>query len=190
MRQPSRPDDRSVTPPSPPRPPPSWRSAVGNCSLSSGTEVVYDSPEEYEEDDPPAPSPSPETKKRRDAEFERTSLKLLRRVTNTILGKTQEQLDALIAKYHRDVKTSRMEANRRNMLEVINAACPVCHVHVSSNCRSYREASQAEQRDAGQRWQMMERARGSDVESTVISFPQTHLRSCQHVCSLRCSGNR
>ena len=75
----------------------------------------------------PAPSPCPETKKRRDAEFEKD----LAEITSESdkydpTGKTPEQLDAIIAKYHSDVKTSRMEANRRrNLLEGINAACPV-----------------------------------------------------------------
>ena len=74
-----------------------------------------------------------------------------------------EQLDAMIAKNHRDVKTSRMGANRRRMLECINAACPVCHV--SSDCIRYAEASQAEQLDAVQR-QQMERARDHAMEGT------------------------
>ena len=71
-----------------------------------------------------------------------------------------KQLNAMIAKYHRDVKASRMEAGRCRMLEGINAACPVFHVHVSvsSHSRRYTEASQAEQRDAVQRRQM-DRAR-------------------------------
>ena len=180
MRHPSPPDDRFVKPPSLPRPPPSWRSAVGICSPSSGTEVVYDSPEAYGEDDVPAPSPSPETKKRRDAEFEKD----LAEITSESdeydpTGKTPEQLpvDAMIAMYHRDVKTSRMESNRRSMLlEGINAACPVCHVHVSSDCCRYTEASRAEQRDAVQRRQM-ERARDRTVEGTGRSCPLPHLCS-------------
>ena len=76
-------------------------------------------------------------------------------------GKTPEQMDALIAKYHRDCQTSRMEVNRRrNLLEGINAACPVCHLQVPSDCRRKLEieALQAEQRDAVQRRQV-ERAR-------------------------------
>ena len=63
------PDDRIVKPPSPPRPSPSSRSAVGICSPSSGTEVVYDSQKQYEEEEPLAPSPFPETKKLWDEEF-------------------------------------------------------------------------------------------------------------------------
>ena len=38
----------------------------------------------------------------------------------------------------------RMKMHARNLLEGINAACPVCHVQVSSDCRSYTEASHAE----------------------------------------------
>ena len=67
-----------------------------------------------------------------------------------------------------------MEVNRRRkLLEGINAACPVtpvCHVHVSSDCYRYTEASQAEQRDDIQRRQM-ERA----VEDTSRSWPLPHL---------------
>ena len=70
MHHPSPPDDRSGLPPRNPSPP-RWTYAVGLASPSSGTEVIYDSQEEYEDEDVPAPSPSPETKKRRDAEFEK-----------------------------------------------------------------------------------------------------------------------
>ena len=70
MRHPSPQDDRSGPPrnPSPPR----WTYAVGLASPSSGTEVIYDSPEEYEDEDVLALIyDSPETKKRRDAEEKR-----------------------------------------------------------------------------------------------------------------------
>ena len=77
MRHPS-PQDDCLGQPSPPNSPPRSRSDVGLCSPSSGTEVIYDSPEEFEDEDVPASSPSPETKKRRDVEFEKS----LRRVTN------------------------------------------------------------------------------------------------------------
>ena len=118
MRCASPPDNRIAMPPSLPRPPPSWRSAVGICSPSSGTEVVCGSPREYENEEPPAPSPSPQTKKLWDAEFEKD----LAEITSESeeydpTGKTPEQLDAMIGKYHRDVKNSRMEAIRRRALE-------------------------------------------------------------------------
>ena len=131
----------------------------------------------------PAPSPSPETKKRWDAVFEKD----LAEITSESdeydpTSKTQEQLDAMIAKYHRDVKTSRMEANRRcKLLEGINAACPVCHVHVPSDCGRYTEASQAVQRNAVQRRQM-ERARDRAVEDRGGSCPLPHLCSYS-ICS-------
>ena len=41
----------------------SWRKAIGLQSPSSGTEVIYESPEVYEEENEPIYSP--ETKKRR-----------------------------------------------------------------------------------------------------------------------------
>ena len=72
MRHLSPPDDRSGQP-SLPRSPPRWTYAVSLASPSSGTEDIYDSPEEYVDEDVPAPSlaPSPKTKKRWDAEFEK-----------------------------------------------------------------------------------------------------------------------
>ena len=89
MRHPSPPDDR--LPPRNPSPP-RWTYGVGLASPSSGTEVIYESPEEYEEEDVPELIYSPETMKRRDAEdkrldeeFEGTSTKSLRRVTNSTL---------------------------------------------------------------------------------------------------------
>ncbi len=33
------------------------------------------------------------------------------------IGKTLEELDAMIARYHRDMKSSRIEANRRHAME-------------------------------------------------------------------------
>ena len=85
----SPPDDRIAMPPSPQAnllsQLPKWRSAGGICSPSSGTVVVYDSPEEYDEEEPPSPSPSPATKKRQHAELSRTLLKSLWTVTSMIL---------------------------------------------------------------------------------------------------------
>ena len=68
MRHPSPPDDR--LPPDNPSPL-RWTYGVGLASPSSGTEVIYESPEEYEEEDVPELIYSPETKKRRDAEEKR-----------------------------------------------------------------------------------------------------------------------
>jgi hypothetical protein len=74
MRHASPQEDRieriAMPPPAPMYAPLNWRSDVGLSSQSSGTEVVYDSPEEYEED-PRSPSPSPATKKRQHAELEK-----------------------------------------------------------------------------------------------------------------------
>ena len=74
---------------------------------------MYDSPEEYEEDELPAPSPFPETKKRRDAEFEKDLAEITSESDDyDPTGLTPEQLDAIIAKYHSDFQTSKMEAIR------------------------------------------------------------------------------
>ena len=71
MRHPSPQDDCSGLPPWNPSAP-RWTYTVGLASPSSGTEVIYDSPEEYEDQDVPALIyDSPETKKRRDAEEKR-----------------------------------------------------------------------------------------------------------------------
>ena len=139
MHHPSPQDDR--LPPRNPSPPSSTY-GVGLASPSSGTEIIYESPEVYEEEDEPIFSQ--ETKKRRDAEDKRLDEQLkkdLNEITSESdeydpTGKTPTQMDALIAKYHRECQASRMEANRRrNLLEGINAACPVSHVLVSSDCR-------------------------------------------------------
>ena len=68
MRHPSPPDDRR--PPRNPSPP-RWTYGVGLASPSSGTEVIYESPEESEEEDVPELIYSLETKKRRDAKDKR-----------------------------------------------------------------------------------------------------------------------
>ena len=52
-------------------PPIPLRQTVGLCSTSSGTEVVYDSPEEYEEEESLAQSLSPATMKRYKDEMEK-----------------------------------------------------------------------------------------------------------------------
>ena len=70
MRHSSPPDDRSGLPPRNPSQP-RWTYAVGPASPSSCTEVIYDSPLEYEDEDVPALIYSLETKKRRDAEDKR-----------------------------------------------------------------------------------------------------------------------
>ena len=71
MRHPCPKDDRQ--PPGNPSPQ-RWTFGVGLDSPLSGTEVIYDSPEEYDEEDEPIYSP--ETKKRRDAEDKRLDQEL------------------------------------------------------------------------------------------------------------------
>ena len=102
-------------------------------------------------------SPSPETKKRRDAEFEKD----LTEITSESdeydpTGKTPEQMDAMIAKDHRDVKASRMEANRHSILEDVNAACPaftcMCHLTAAATQGHRRRSSVMPFKFRGGRW--------------------------------------
>ncbi len=99
-------------------PPVPWHATIGLCSLSSGTEVVYHSLEEYEEEEPLAPLLSPATIKRHTAELEKDMEEMSSGSDEyDPTGKTPEELDAMIAKYHRDVKSSQIQANRRRALE-------------------------------------------------------------------------
>ena len=136
MRHPSPTDDRQ--PPRNPSPP-RWTFGVGLASPSSGTEVIYDSPEEYEEE--AEPIYSPETKKRRDAEEKRLEEEFKREVDAMTsesdeydpTGKTPAQLDAMIAKYKKDCHNSRMEANRRR--DLMQSTCRSCTLpHLYSPC--------------------------------------------------------
>ncbi len=49
----------------------SWRKAIGLCSPSSCSEVIFGSPEEWYDESPASPSLSPATKKRRHDELEK-----------------------------------------------------------------------------------------------------------------------
>ncbi len=91
---------------------------VGLCSPSSGTEVVYDSPEEYEEEEPRAQSLSPATMEQYKDELEK-DMEDMSSGSDPYdpTGKTPQELDAMIAKYHRDMKSSRIGANRRSAIE-------------------------------------------------------------------------
>ena len=103
--------------------PSNWRTAISLSSPSSGTEVVYCSPDDYyDEEDPPAESPSPATKKRRHEEFEK-DLDEISTGSDEYdpSGKTLEQLDAMIAKYKRDATASRMAAAKR--CSVVEGIC-------------------------------------------------------------------
>ena len=113
-------------------PPPteSWRKAIGLQSPSSGTEVIYGSPEEvWEEegeeeqewyDESPEPEPlSPATKKRIDEEFKRDVDEC---TTGSDWesgpeGKTLSEIDEKIAKWDRQMKESRMQAMHRRRVE-------------------------------------------------------------------------
>ncbi len=77
--------------------------------------------EEYEEEDPLAPSPLPLTKRLQLAQLEKDISEVSSNSDeHDPTGKTQEQLDEMIAKYRRDSKASRMEANWRSALKVLN----------------------------------------------------------------------
>jgi hypothetical protein len=141
MRHPSPTEDRfPPRNPSPPR----WTFGGGLASPSSGTEVIYDSPEEYEEEED-EPIYTPESKKRRDAEDKRLAEEFKREVDAMTsesdeydpTGKTPEQLDAMIAKYKLDSHLSRIEANRRRDIERASmfGICLSCTLpHMYSSC--------------------------------------------------------
>ena len=109
----------------------SWRKDIGLQSPSSGTEVIYGSPEEEWYDESPEPEPlSPATEQRLHDEFERDIDEC---TTDSDFmsgpeGKTTSKLDEKIADYHRKVKESRMQAMhcRRmegNALQYVFATC-------------------------------------------------------------------
>ena len=110
----------------------SWRQAIGLQSPSSGTEVIYGSPEEeweeegeeeqewYEESPEPEPL-SPSTQKRIDDEFKRDVDEC---TTGTGSdwesgpeGKTLSEIDEKIAKWDRQMKESRMQAMQCRRVE-------------------------------------------------------------------------
>ena len=112
----------------------SWRKAIGLQSPSSGTEVIYGSPEEvweeeceeeqewYEESPEPEPV-SPATQKRIHDEFKRDVDECTTDSDSIALqsiaqhygpeGKTMSELDEIIAEYKRTTTESRMQAVRR-----------------------------------------------------------------------------
>ena len=141
MRHPSPPDDR--LPPRNPSPP-RWTYGVGLASPSSGTEVIYESPEVFEEEDEPVYSQ--ESKKRRDAEDKRLDKELKRDLDEITsesdefdpTGKTPEQMDAMIAKYHMDCLNSRMEAiRRRDLLQGTCRSCTLPHLYSPDVCPAF-----------------------------------------------------
>ncbi len=112
MRHGKEPEARPAIPPIP------WRQTVGLYSPSSGTEVVYALPEEYEEEEPRVQSLSPETMKQYKDEMEK-DMEEISSGSDPYdqTGKTPEELDAMIAKYHRDMKSSQIEANQFRAME-------------------------------------------------------------------------
>ena len=118
-----------------PQPTESWRKAIGLQSPSSGTEVIYGSPEEvweeegeeeqewYEESPEPEPVEreplSPATQKRLNDEFKR-DVDECTTDSDFMSGqerKTLSEIDEKIADYHRKVKESRMQAMHRRRME-------------------------------------------------------------------------
>ena len=109
----------------------SWRKDIGLQSPSSGTEVIYGSPEEERYDESPEPEPlSPATEQRLHDEFERDIDEC---TTDSDFmsgpeGKTLSEIDEKIADYDRKVKESRMQAMHRrhmegNALQYVFATC-------------------------------------------------------------------
>ena len=110
-------------------PPPteSWRKAIGLQSPSSGTEVIYGSPEEVWEEEgeeeqewyDESPEPSPATKKRIDEQFKRDVDEC---TTGSDWesgpeGKTLSEIDEKIAKWDRQMKESCMQAMLRRRVQ-------------------------------------------------------------------------
>jgi hypothetical protein len=70
-------------------------------------------------------SPSPLTKRRQLAQLEKNIAEVSSDSDEyDLTGKTREKLDEMIAKYHRDTKASRMEANLYRALE--GTECSQC----------------------------------------------------------------
>ena len=90
----------------------------GLRSPSSGSEVIYGSPEECYDESPESQTLSPATEQRLHDEFE-NDIDECTTDSDFISGpegKTPSELDEIIADYHRKVKESRMQAmNRRRM---------------------------------------------------------------------------
>ena len=89
---------------------------------------------------------SPETKKRRDAEDKRLDEELKRDLDEITsesdefdpTGKTPEQMDAMIAKYHMDCHNSRMEAiRRRDLLQGTCRSCTLPHLYSPGVCPAF-----------------------------------------------------
>jgi hypothetical protein len=73
---------------------------------------VYGSPDDYDEEDPPAQSPSPATKKRRHEELEKELDEISTGSDEyDLTGKTPEQLDAKIAKKLTRSKSGRVASS-------------------------------------------------------------------------------
>jgi len=90
-----------------------WRKAIGLRSPSSGSEVIYGSPEVWYNESSASPSLSPATKKRHHDEMENEVTTDSDQMSGPE-GKTPSELDAIIADYHHRIKDSRMQAiNRR-----------------------------------------------------------------------------
>ena len=97
---------------------------IGLQTPSSGTEVIYGSPEEECEeewyDESPEPEPlSPATEKRLHDEFERDidECTTYSDFMSGPEGKTLSQIDEKTAEYDRKVKESRMQAMHRRRME-------------------------------------------------------------------------
>jgi hypothetical protein len=106
-------------------PPIPWRETVGLFSPSSGTEVVHDSPEEYEVEEPRAQSLSPASMKRYQGELEK-DIKEMSSCSEEYdpTGKTPEELDVMIARYHRDLSL----AGLKRISAVRWKVCNICIV--------------------------------------------------------------
>ena len=97
----------------------SWLKDIGLQSPSSGTEVIYCSPDEWYDEPPESQPLSPATEQRLHDEFEKDIDEC---TTDSDFmsgqeGKTPSELDAIIADYHCKFKESRMQAMHRRRME-------------------------------------------------------------------------
>ena len=111
----------------------SWRKDIGLQSPSSGTEVIYGSPEEEWYDESPEPEPlSPATEKRLHDEFQKD---LDECTTDSDFmsgpeGKTLSEIDKKIADWDRKMKESRMQAMQRRRMEGHTWQYVFAHIYI------------------------------------------------------------
>ena len=167
-----------------------WRKEIGLQTPSSGTEVIYCSPEEELEeewyDESPEPEPlSPATEKLLHDEFQKD---LDECTTDSDYcdfmsgpeGKTLSETDEKIADYQRKVKECRMQAMHRhrmegNALQYVIAPCMYLRkplLRGGSHCAAGEAAHHATGPDAGSESVEPDASHGGAASRQCISAPQ------------------